>query len=391
MLTTLAISNYRSLRQVVLPLERLNVVTGANGTGKSNLYRALRLLADVAQGRVVSSIAREGGLQSTLWAGPETIARSVRLGEFPVEGTRRKQPIYLRLGFAGDDYNYAIDMGLPKQTKDDPSAFKRDPHIKRECIWHGVQLRPSALLIDRDGPILKVRTEDGGWHIVTQNLSTFDSMMTYLSDPRSAPEMLALRESIRAWRFYDHFRTDAQSPVRSPQIGTWTPILGDDGSDVAAAMQTIVELGDGELLDTAIADAFSGSKISVMPEESGRFALQMSQHGLLRPLSAAELSDGTLRYLLWIAALLTPRPPTLMVLNEPETSLHPDLLGALARLIAKAAARTQVVVVTHSPRLISSLEEQPGCHSIKLDKNFGETVIASNSQRTVPTWKWPAR
>ena len=66
----------------------------------------------------------------------------------------------------------------------------------------------------------------------------------------------------------------------------------------------------------------------------------MSQHGLLRPLSAAELSDGPLRYLLWIAALLTPRAPALMVLNEPETSLHPDLLGALARLISKAAERT---------------------------------------------------
>jgi predicted ATPase len=117
-----------------------------------------------------------------------------------------------------------------------------------------------------------------------------------------------------------------------------------------------------------------------MREQSGRFALEMSQYGLLRPLSAAELSDGTLRYLLWIAALLTPRPPTLMVLNEPETSLHPDLLGALARLIAKAGERTQVVVVTHAPHLISSLEEQPGCHSIKLEKTFGETVIVGNNQ-----------
>ena len=61
----------------------------------------------------------------------------------------------------------------------------------------------------------------------------------------------------------------------------------------------------------------------------------MSQPGLLRPLKAAELSDGTLRYLLWIAALLSPRPPELLVLNEPETSLHPDLLPALARLIAR--------------------------------------------------------
>ena len=77
--------------------------------------------------------------------------------------------------------------------------------------------------------------------------------MTHVSDPRGAPEMLAVRESIRGWRFYDHFRTDAQSPVRFPQIGTWTPILGDDGSDVAAAIQTVAELGDGDLLDAALA------------------------------------------------------------------------------------------------------------------------------------------
>src|SRR5881398_3067509 len=77
-----------------------------------------------------------------------------------------------------------------------------------------------------------------------------------------------------------------------------------------------------------------------------------SQHGILRALDAAELSDGTLRYLLWIAALLTPRPPALMVLNEPETSLHPDLLPPLARLIAQAAERSQIIVVTHAAQLL---------------------------------------
>ncbi len=90
MILTLAVSGYRSIRSLVLPLERLNVITGGNGTGKSSLYRALRLLADVAQGRAIGSLALEGGLQSTLWAGPEFVSRAVKRGHAPVQGTVRQ-------------------------------------------------------------------------------------------------------------------------------------------------------------------------------------------------------------------------------------------------------------------------------------------------------------
>lgn len=387
MLTLLAIANYRSLRNLVIPLKSLNVVTGANGSGKSNLYRALNLLADTAQGRVVPSLAREGGLQSTLWAGPETIARSVRQGEHPVQGTRRKDVVSLRLGFAGEEFGYLIDLGLPAAGS---SAFALDPQIKRECIWHGPVLRPTTLLVDRHGPLVKVRRDDGTWQIVTDHLSLFDSMMTHVADPRNAPETLSLRESIRAWRFYDHFRTDADAPARIPQIGTLTPIMANDGSDLAAAIQTIIEIGDTQAVRTTIEDAFPGSRIEVENTE-GRFALKMRQHGLLRPLDTAELSDGTLRYLLWVAALLTPRPPAVMVLNEPETSLHPDLLAPLARLIARASTISQLIVVTHAARLIDSLKEQPGCHSIALEKEFGETRMAGISRLNTPKWQWPPR
>ena len=76
LITKLAIAGYRSLRDARLPLGPLNVVTGANGSGKSSLYRALRLLADIAQGRIVQSLATEGGLHSTLWAGPESLSRA---------------------------------------------------------------------------------------------------------------------------------------------------------------------------------------------------------------------------------------------------------------------------------------------------------------------------
>ena len=386
MLHTLAIAGYRSLRDFVIPLRGLNLVTGPNGSGKSNLYRALRLLAETAQGRVIPSLAREGGLQSTLWAGPESLSRAVLRGEQPVQGTPRQKPVSLRLGFCADDFGYAIDLGLPSG----PSGFfSHDPEIKRECLWAGPLLRPSTLLVDRKGPLVKVRQDAKEWAVATYQLATFDSMMTHCADPRSTPEMLMLRETMRAWRFYDHFRTDAAAPARLPQVGTHTPILSHDGADLAAAFQTIRQIGDTQALTDAISDAFPGSQVSVTADR-GWFEVEMHQHGLLRPLKAAELSDGTLRYLLWVAALLTPRPPGLLVLNEPETSLHPDLLPALGRLIVQTAERSQVLVVSHAHVLVDALQQAPECHSITLGKEFGQTgVVGDDHER--PAWQWPSR
>lgn len=387
MLTTLAFSGYRSLRELVLPLAGLNLVTGANGSGKSNVYRALRLLADTAQGRVIASLAREGGFSSALWAGPEAFSRSVRRGEHAVEGVVRSGPVSLRLGFSGDDFGYAIDLGLPPPSS---SAFAHDPEIKRECLWNGPLLRPATLLVDRKASLVRVRGEDGGWSVATQDLAAFDSVMTHAADPRGTPEILLLRERIRGWRFYDQLRTDPDAPARQPQVGTLTPVLGSDGADLAAALATIRQIGDPAALAAAVEDAFPGATVEVAIRD-GRFEVEMRQHGLLRPLKGAELSDGTLRYLLWLAALLTPRPPALLVLNEPETSLHPDLLPALARLIAHAARRSQVVVVSHAARLIAALEQQPGCHSLPLEKELGETRALGQDALHRPPWYWPAR
>jgi predicted ATPase len=387
MIYTLAIANYRSLREVVIPLDQLTVITGANGSGKSNLYRALRLLSDTAIGGAVSSLAREGGIGSAVWAGPETVTKASKEGRQEVQGGPRKKPINIKLGFAADDFSYSVEFGLPVVSS---SAFAHDPEIKREAIWHGDKWRSSASLVDRKGALVRVREDSGSWQPVLENLAMYDSMLTEIADPTSAPEVLMLRDRIRSWRFYDSFRTDASAPARQIQIGTRAPVLFHDGRDVAAALQTVVEIGDAQLLAQCIEDAFPGARLWIDSERS-RFQIAFKQHGLLRPLSQAELSDGTLRYLLLMAALLTPRPPELMVLNEPETSLHPDLVPALARLILKAKENSQVWVVTHSPKLTELLAGEDQCQLIQLDKELGQTQMRGQNLLNTPVWNWPAR
>ena len=388
MLTALALANYRSLRDVVVPLGPLTVVTGVNGSGESNLYRGLRMLAEAAGGGLIAALAREGGFSSTMWAGPERIAESVRRGEYPVQGTPRTKRVNLGFGFASDDLSYAIDLGLPPPPDGPASAFQLDPVVKRECIWAGPVLRPSAVLVDRRGPLVRAKADDG-FTAVAQDVSPFESMFTAAADPRLAPELLALRERLRSWRFYDHVRIDAQAPARTPQIGTYTPRLAHDGSDLAAAWQTIVEIGDATGLDDAVSDAFPGAKVDIR-QAGGRFEIAMAQHGLLRSLGAAELSDGTLRYLLLLAALFTPRPPELTVLNEPESSLHPDLTPALARLIEGASRRSQVIVVSHNDVLTRHLAESDRVRLLRLEKEFGETSVDLGSADR-PRWSWPER
>lgn len=382
MIIKVAVSGYRSLRNLVVPLAPLTVITGANGTGKSSLYRALRMLGNIAQGRAISTLAEEGGLNSTMWAGPETLSRAMKSGEVPITGTVRRKPVGLKLGFASQDYGYTVQLGLPSEM----SAFSNDPEIKTEALWIGEQLRQSRVLAERRGPSVRILAGDGSWTQAVTSLAPFDSMMTHAAGPQDSLELLYLRERMRDWRFYDQLRTDRDAPARKQRIGTRTPVLASDGADLASAVQTIREIGDPDAFDKLIGDAFPGSSIEVHIND-GVFSLHMFQRGLLRPLNTAELSDGTLRYLLLVAALLTPRPPSLMVLNEPETSLHPDLIPPLARLITEAAKHSQIVVVSHNQALADALSGD-NVLSHRLEKDTGETVVPDAEP---VSWTWPKR
>jgi predicted ATPase len=355
-LSLLAVKGYRSIRSAWTRLDRVNVVLGANGTGKTNLYRSLAMLGDAARGGLARSVAREGGMPSLMWAGEHR--------------KHERHGVIVEVRF--DEFSYRLEMGLvtPIQT-----VFRLDPEVKEESISFAHGRAKPALLMQRDGATAWMRDEDGKRVTYPRELSPSESVLSQLRDRHRYPEVAAVAERFQGWRFYHHFRTDPEAPMRQPQVGVTTPVLSSSGDDLASALQTVREIGDGKALDDAVADAFPGGRIHVHVDQMQRVGVQMQMPGIQRPLEATELSDGTLRYLALVAALLTPRPPELMALNEPETSLHPSLLAPLGRLIARVSERAQMFVTTHAAELAEEVARTTSARTIALTLVRGETQV----------------
>jgi predicted ATPase len=121
--------------------------------------------------------------------------------------------------------------------------------------------------------------------------------------------------------------------------------------------------------------ALGGAHVTVEDAMGGRLEITMQMPGMRRPLVARELSDGTLRYLCLLTALLSPRPAPLLVLNEPETSLHPDLLAALVDPIVAAAQRSQVLILTHAHRFADDVASRVAASRLELRRQTGATTL----------------
>ena len=351
------VEGYRSIRALRLPLAPVTVVVGPNGSGKTNLYRALRLLSAAAEGTLARSLADEGGLPSVLWAGPR----------------KNKAPARFTVGITVDELAYELSCG-PMPPPQGP--FELDPDVKEETVW-AVEANKRHVVAQRNAGTAFLRDAEGGRTTFPFDLWNGESFLSQLSEPHRFPLLSAIRSVLVRWRFYHHFRTDLDAPVRKPQVGVRTPALAHDGKDLAAALTTIQEIGDRALLHESVERAFPGAKLELRWDR-GSFSFRLAMPGLFRPLEAAELSDGTLRYLCLVAALLSPRTPPFLALNEPETSLHSDLLPALAELIADAGERGQVLVTTHAEALAAALEKRGETSTVRLQKRDGATVAAKD-------------
>ena len=364
------ISNYRSVRRIIFPLGRLNVFVGENGVGKTNLYRGLELVQAAARGTLARELAAEGGMESALWTGPRKkndvarITLGVGLGEASTAYAYRAE--------AGLVKQYEVEVGMRRPVS---AGFLLEPQIKEERLTFVGAKRPQTLL-DRKDAMCMARDEEGVRHDLAGELLPSETALAALSDAGRYPDLHEVRRAMLDWRFYHGFRTDRDSPLRSPCLATTTPTLSSDGHDLAAVFATLAHIREDTVdLDAAVADAFPGARIEV-PEPGRTASFQVIYEEFpQRAFEASELSDGTLRFLALAGALLGYRLPRLIALNEPETSLHSDLLPPLARLIARAAERTQVWVVTHSTVLADALAEAGGITPRRVIKQGGATTI----------------
>ena len=362
MIKELDIEGYRSIQKLTLNFVKINVITGANGCGKSNVYKALYLLAQAAKGVFAHELALEGGIPSLMWAGER---RKVNFN---------KKEVRLNLRVITTDFNYELYCGIPEPVPG--TMFFLDPEIKQESIWLGDVKRPSTMILERKSSSAFIYDQEQNKRTYPFYLSTSESVLAQLQEPHLYPELALLSKNMQQWRFYHNFRTDQHSALRKPQIGVRTVVLSDDGHDLAAALRTIIEIGDEKTLNEVIELAFPGSKLNITdPYTKSQFEIQLHMPGLLRPLNASELSDGTLRYLCLVAALLSPRPPSVMILNEPEMSLHPDLIPPLAELIIYAAQLSQIIITTHSKQLAESLSKRSLVNIINLSMSANGTQV----------------
>lgn len=363
-LTDLHIEGYRSVRNLRLPVRQLTVLVGANGVGKTNIYRALELVRAAATGDLAMSIAREGGLASVLWAGPRRATESPRLC------------LEIGLDMAGPDKHaaflprYRVEVGFGDSRYQ--AVFAEEPQIKLESL--DLPGRRSVTLLERKGPAGWYRDDNGTRRQFEDSLLASEPALAALRG--AVPELDAVRQLLSNWRFYHGFRTDAEAPLRRPALAVTAPLLDADGGNLAAVFATLTHIrGDTVELDAAIDAAFPGARLLVPePGKTAEFSLVFPDLPN-RPFGAGELSDGTLQFLALLGALLSYRLPPLIALNEPEASLHPDLLPALARAIAKAAERSQVWVVTHSQILADAIAEQTGITPRTAIRRDGGTSI----------------
>jgi predicted ATPase len=368
------VEGFRSLRNIDWRPGSLNVVIGPNGSGKSNLLRILELLSIAASGGLGKYVQHEGGIEPLLWDGSVDCILVCCTLSPTEEGQDPKQ----------DRYTY--DLALRRLGTS--SAYRVDSELLR--LESGEQRAPSKLL-ERDAVNATVYGAEETLHSkVGPSVPEEETLLSLSAAPFGANRVIVEhRKNFAKWRIYQGFHTDRESPVRASTVARRETTLDADGQNLVSVLHTLYSTDRDfkDEINTAMRTAFSDDfdEIVFPPAADQRIQLRLRWRSLQREQSAADLSDGTLRFLFLLAVLANPSPPPLIAIDEPETGLHPLMLPIVAEYARDAAQRTQVILTTHSPEMLDAFGNDPPTTTVAEWKD-GQTMLRVLAGDSLDYW-----
>jgi len=332
----ITIEGYRRLFSVQVDMRPLTVMIGANGVGKTSFLEILSLLAASANGQLQSTISELGGLRDMVTrskADSLAIALSMSVPDEPPLNYN------LRITLKGQFY----EIGLETLTQ------QRDPYAQQPFKY-----------IDSSGLDVKYSTpQERGLLRPNWEHNPLETSLSQVPKMYQQPE--TLRKRLASCSFYRSWELNVapKSPVRLPQSLRPATLPGANGEDLVSCLYYLRETDPDrfEIVEDTLSAAFPDfERLSFPPVAAGTLAMTWKDKNFSEPLYMHQLSEGILRFL-WLVTLLQSRDLTAVTLiDEPEVSLHPELLQLLAHVMREAAQRTQLIVATHSDRLIRFLE-----------------------------------
>ncbi len=367
-----------------LELRRLNVLIGANGSGKSNFIEVVRLLNFLPEKEPWNVILSTGGVSEWIWKASKSKISTCSLRTELSLGER--QPALL--GSPRD--NIALSLDLEKS--------QASLRVKGESISvSGPDGRSLWSSFERHGTQGTIRLRGARAH---EPSASFDlvperSILSQLASPTvqasgigaDLPEIFEIAEFFDNFDFHQDWEFGVDSPAREPQtVGQSVDRLEENGYNLAQLLAHYRDNHKGvfeRVTDLtkqfyepvrSVEIRLISTHLQIAVEEAGGFSTP-----------ASRLSDGMLRWLAMLAVLLNPSPAPVTCIDEPELGLHPDVIPTLADLLRDASARTQLIVTTHSPALVDAFSDEPESICVS-EKVGGSSAIRRLSGQDLNVW-----
>lgn len=331
----LEIHGYKSIKDLVLPLREINILIGANGSGKSNLLSFFVFLKTFYNRNLQESVALSGGMDKFLYMGRKITSE-----------------ISIKLLFPKNAYSFTLVAG--------EDAFV----ITKEGLWY--EANPHM-----PNPI---------------DIASFskESRLQYATEPRADYIRNYLSE-LKKYHFHD---TSKNSPfTKVSNVKTGGHYLLPQGENLAAFLYTVSRQTPKNynlIVQTIQTIAPYFRDFYLKPDENGNLSLKWQDKYSENIYGATDLSDGTIRFIALTTLFMQPQLPQTIILDEPELGLHPVAIAKLSGMIKSVAAKgCQIIVATQSTDLISYFDVED---IITVDQINGESIYKRLSSDELEDW-----